>query len=573
MKRLVLLLFLLAASPALFGQGYDVPEVTISTEKANIAGKRYYLHKVLPKQTVFSICKAYGVTEEALSAANPDLKKEGLKAGAILFVPMTDEAMKAEAAAQAEASRQTSDVKQDVKQEDVKEAPDEGETVEENEDGPQIERVIEHQVRWFESVGSIARKYKISVAELLAYNGLTESDSVRGKTLLIPVMKREASAESAEEEKPQEVREPEETTVDQPEEPMPPVRKVRWYTADEPINIALILPFNATGNASASFLNFYSGALMAVQEQKEKGAHVILNVYDLAQGTNAILDDPKFLKSDLIVGPVEASTLAPFLDFSDQHGVILVSPLDHKVDSLVDTHPFLFQAPASANTQLNNLIGSLHGRYAGPVILVTSTATGEEALVSRIEEALHENGISYRKTHLPELASQVSTGSHIDPARVIIGSENRAFTAEVISALNTLSKKNVPMQVWCTNRVRNYETSDPDALFNLSVHTSVPYFVDYSNPDDQRFVRQYRALYHAEPEDFAFQGHDVMAYFISRMMQQGSAFSEHADLYPMQLLHCNFHFVRGDDEKSGWRNRATRNLVYDKEDFSIVISK
>ena len=102
MKRLVFLLFLLAASPALFGQGYDVPDVVISTEKANIAGKRYYLHKVLPKQTVFSICKAYGVTEEALQAANPDLK-DGLKAGAILFVPMSEEAVQAEAAARKDA--------------------------------------------------------------------------------------------------------------------------------------------------------------------------------------------------------------------------------------------------------------------------------------------------------------------------------------------------------------------------------------------------------------------------------------------------------------------------------------
>ena len=559
MKRLALLLFLLAASPALFAQGYDVPEIVLSTEKANVGGKLYYLHKVLPKQTVFSICKAYGITEEALSAANPDLK-DGLKAGTILFVPVSEEATKAEAAAKP-AEQPAVDARQEA-------GPSDDEPVVDNDGEPQVERVIEHQVRWYESVGSIARKYKISVAELLAYNGLTSSDSVRGKTLLIPVM----SDRKTDVPKDDEEEEEESKQENQPEEPMTPVRKVRWFSADEPIHIALVLPFNASGNASASFLNFYSGALMAVQEQKEKGAHLILNVYDLAQGSEAILADPRFQESDLVIGPVEAATLEPFLTFSDQNGVMLVSPLDHKVDSLVDTHPFLFQAPASNRIQLDNLIASLDGRNASPVILVTSTATGEENLVARMEEKLHASGISYRKTHLPELAQQVSAGSHIDPARVLIGSENRNFTAEVISALNTMAKKNTPLQVWCTNRVRNYETSDPDALFNLSVHTSVPYFVDYSNPDDQAFVRQYRALYHTEPEDFAFQGHDVTAYFISRLMQNGSAFIDHADLYPMQFLHCNFHFMR-DQEKSGWRNHATRNLVYDKEDFSITITK
>ena len=44
MKRLVLLLFLLLAAPLLHAQAYDAPEVVISNEKANIAGKVYYVH-------------------------------------------------------------------------------------------------------------------------------------------------------------------------------------------------------------------------------------------------------------------------------------------------------------------------------------------------------------------------------------------------------------------------------------------------------------------------------------------------------------------------------------------------
>ena len=87
MKRLLLLLFLLVASSGLHAQGYKVPDVAISNERANIAGKVYYVHKVLPKQTVFSICKAYGIKSEDLNAANPDIK-DGLKAGSIIFIPV-----------------------------------------------------------------------------------------------------------------------------------------------------------------------------------------------------------------------------------------------------------------------------------------------------------------------------------------------------------------------------------------------------------------------------------------------------------------------------------------------------
>ena len=562
MKRLAIFLFLLLAAPALYAQDYEVPEVVVSTEKANIAGKLYYVHKVLPKQTQFSICKAYGVTEEELVAANPDLK-DGLKAGSILFIPIKESVKTPEAQKTVETRADNADVAEAKEDEELQTVGDGN--------GRQIERVIEHEVRWFESIQSIARKYKVKADDILAYNGLGRAESLRGKTLLIPIYRTDADI--AEVEKTDGTDTPEVSeTPDQPDDPMTPVRRVRWFSAADPIRIALVLPFQATTKASTQFLNFYSGALMAVQEQKEKGAHVVLNVYDLEQGSSAIIDDPRFRESDIVIGPVEAATLEPFLSFSDQEGALLVSPLDHKADSLADSHPYFFQAPASQTTQLRNLVSSVRGRNHGPVLLVTSTATNEDGLIARFEEALHAESISYRKVSLTELPGLVSSASPLDPARVIIGSENRNFTAEVISALNALAKKNVPMQVWCTNRVRNYETSDPDALFNLSVHTSVPYFVDYSNPDDQDFVRKYRALYYAEPDDFAFQGHDVLSFFITSLMQQGTAFIDHADLHPMQLLHCNFHFVR-EQENSGWRNHATRNLVYDKDDFSIAISK
>ena len=562
MKRLAIFLFLLLAAPALYAQDYEVPEVVVSTEKANIAGKLYYVHKVLPKQTQFSICKAYGVTEEELVAANPDLK-DGLKAGSILFIPIKESVKTPEAQKTVETRADNADVAEAKEDEELQTVGDGN--------GRQIERVIEHEVRWFESIQSIARKYKVKADDILAYNGLGRAESLRGKTLLIPIYRTDADI--AEVEKTDGTDTPEVSeTPDQPDNPMTPVRRVRWFSAADPVRIALVLPFQATTKASTQFLNFYSGALMAVQEQKEKGAHVVLNVYDLEQGSSAIIDDPRFRESDIVIGPVEAATLEPFLSFSDQEGALLVSPLDHKADSLADSHPYFFQAPASQTTQLRNLVSSVRGRNHGPVLLVTSTATNEDGLIARFEEALHAESISYRNVSLTELPGLVSSASPLDPARVIIGSENRNFTAEVISALNALAKKNIPMQVWCTNRVRNYETSDPDALFNLSVHTSVPYFVDYNNPDDQDFVRKYRALYYAEPDDFAFQGHDVLAFFITSLMQQGTAFIDHADLHPMQLLHCNFHFVR-EQENSGWRNHATRNLVYDKDDFSIAISK
>ena len=298
----------------------------------------------------------------------------------------------------------------------------------------------------------------------------------------------------------------------------------------------------------------------------------MLNVYDLAQGANAIVSDRKFAESDLIIGPVESATLTPFLAFSDQNGIPIVSPLDRKVDSLVEFHPFLFQVPASLEAQTGNLVNSLNFKSSDRVILLTRNAAQDAELLARIETSLQAQGISCRKTALSGLAALLPSGSRLSPSKVIIGSEDKAFATEAIRTLNNLTKRNIPLEVWCTNRVRNYETSDPDALFNIGLHSPAPYFVDYSDPRDQQFVRQYRSLFYAEPDDFSFQGYDIFTYFVTALMQQGTGFFLHPEDHPMQLLHCNFHFVR-DHNESGWRNRATRNLVYDKDSYTISVSK
>lgn len=565
MKRLLFLCLLAIAIPAgLVAQGYNAPDVTISVEKANIAGKVYYIHKVLPKQTVFSICKAYGVTQEELMTANPDLKN-GLKSGSIVFVPYKEGAIPAQQAQQKKAPAPAQAVDKPT------ETPAEPAVDPADDTLPRVvERVIEHKVRWFESLSSIARKYGLTPGQILDYNGMVSADEIRGKIILIPFL-GDVVPDDDEILDPEEIT-PEEEPVETPAAPMMPTRKLRYFTADDPMRIALVLPLNASGKGSEQFFNFYSGALLAIRDLKERGAHLVLNVYDLAQGANAIVSDRKFAESDLIIGPVESVTLTPFLAFSDQNGIPIVSPLDRKVDSLVEFHPFLFQVPASPEAQAGNLVSSLNFRSQDRVILLTHNSAQDAALLARIETSLQAQGISCRKTGLSGLADLLPSGSRLSPSKVIIGSEDKAFATEAVRTLNNLTKRNIPLEVWCTNRVRNYETSDPDALFNIGLHSPAPYFVDYSDPRDQQFVRQYRALYYAEPDDFSFQGYDIFTYFITVLMQQGTGFFLHPEDHPMQLLHCNFHFVR-DHNESGWRNRATRNLVYDKDSYTISVSK
>lgn len=56
---------------------------------------KYRYHKVQPKETLYSLARQYGLSTEALIAANPIIATEGLKAGFLLKVPNTESESKA----------------------------------------------------------------------------------------------------------------------------------------------------------------------------------------------------------------------------------------------------------------------------------------------------------------------------------------------------------------------------------------------------------------------------------------------------------------------------------------------
>lgn len=69
-------------------QVQDVPQATKKEEETIVNMNDWKdMHKVERKETIFSISREYGITEEELIAANPELKKGKLKKGTFLFIP------------------------------------------------------------------------------------------------------------------------------------------------------------------------------------------------------------------------------------------------------------------------------------------------------------------------------------------------------------------------------------------------------------------------------------------------------------------------------------------------------
>ena len=116
-----------------------------NTKKVN---SKIITHKVEPKETLFGIEKKYGVSEEALKKANPDLEKLGLQIGQTLIIP-SNSGEKATVA--------TSD------------------------------KVVYHEVLPKETKYSIAKKYGITIEELEKRNPEIIPSLTVGQKLVIKV--------------------------------------------------------------------------------------------------------------------------------------------------------------------------------------------------------------------------------------------------------------------------------------------------------------------------------------------------------------------------------------------------
>ncbi|MCX6227409.1 MAG: LysM peptidoglycan-binding domain-containing protein, partial [Bacteroidia bacterium] len=69
-----------------FGQFQPTP-VKRSNNQITISGKNFYLHEVLKGQTLYGISKEYQVSEEEIKKINPDLNKKSVSPGMVIRIP------------------------------------------------------------------------------------------------------------------------------------------------------------------------------------------------------------------------------------------------------------------------------------------------------------------------------------------------------------------------------------------------------------------------------------------------------------------------------------------------------
>ena len=374
----------------------------MATEPTNIIveveGRSYYKHLVAGGDTIYSLSKAYGVSEQSIMDSNEGLTPSTLKIDTYVLIPKGGEA----AVAKAEKVDKKRFIYHSVKQ---------GETIysiarkykvsvavlESDNPNIDVERISpgmevkvrrsergfatvdeiererdrraaaetlaedEYRVRAGETVYSLSRKFGLSEEEFMALNALkTYSDLKEG--MIVKRVKREQLIDMDKEaDKPAEpatkevVAEPvvaDTVAMVQPydEESMRADTLRTTFRQLAPYQIlraSLLMPFHKDGKVNPSIVDFYRGVLLAMEDIKNEGYDVELSVFDTEGSVEKIqsimADEPLFFEAQLIIGPVYENELSVVLPYATENGIPVISPLA----DIISLHsPMLFQMQA-----------------------------------------------------------------------------------------------------------------------------------------------------------------------------------------------------------------------------------
>jgi LysM repeat protein len=516
------------------GQTIKIPSKRNSQEPIVTKANKTIYHTVAPKETKFGISKLYNITVQDLEKYNPDIVN-GLQVGQKLIVKISSTI--------AEEPKVIVPVKKEVK---VTE--------------PSKVTYTSYEVKPQDTFFSLSQLFDISKDELIALNP-TLDDGVKtgmilkvpGKASIIKLSENNSSVQNL----------------------------IRTKNTRDKKSLILLLPFNAnkiqadtTKTASArlkkdAFLNmtldFYSGALMAIDSAKVLGLNIDVKIFDTEEtktssAIEGLLRNKNFKEADAIIGPFYQQNVEKFADFLKDKNIPVISPLSKELGA---PYSNLFQAMPPSE-------------YSKQVMLdYMMSKNGNIILVSDPKKQTNKEYIS--KNYPSVVLASVSDAGGIDLAMfrslfvkdrinyVIFDTEK---TGMILSATNIMlnMKGNIQTQMVILepNTTLDFEEISMKRLTVLKL--LYPSITRENNTDEAvTFDSKYKEEYKILPNQFAIRGFDVTFDTMLRISQDKS-FTELSDNVKTEQIQNRFDYRK--KAVDGYTNNGVYIMEF-QDDLSV----
>lgn len=467
---------------------------------------------------------------------------------------------------------------------------------------------ITHKVKWYEDIDEIATEYKINKEVIKFYNGLKSNSLDQVSELKIPTDKTLERAKSeyvksiysdnkAEEDKTSKTQNSEGGDIregiekymendkkDNSTSDNKSKNKKNVIEDDSEKRISIILPLKSpNGKLNSTYMDFYSGALLAAKDLKEESVDLQIDIIDqnMFATTQELIDKNNLENSDLIIGPIKSSVADQYIDFINTHQIPMISPLDPSSDSLVNKSNFFIQTALSTKEQDRLLVKwiekSIEEKVSPKVIVVVQDGGKDLEYANTIMNNLDRQSIKYEKINFAITQATAITSTFrnkISPDQdniVIVASTNEGFVAEVLRNLSLTQASEDNTTIFGTSKWRNFETLDLNLLYRYNLHILMPYCLDLSKEDVQKFVLEYRAMFNSEPNGNSFSGYDITKFFavnvrknLKYLLQDIDNQEETIeDILQGSALQQSYKFLRANQEEvCGFKNSSSMGLIY-----------
>lgn len=567
-----------------------IPEkATAPAKKAVPASIAVKKHEVLPKETIYGISKQYNVTIQEIEKANAEALKDGVKIGMILTIPVKGSAVKPAITAEA-------------KSETVSKAP------------------VYHEVLPKETKYGIAKQYGLTVEQLEKQNPEIINDLPVGQKLLISgkptgfqITAKEIVKKSNEESyivKPKEtlyslsnqfgitqeeliglnpelkngvqegmiLKLPAKSTAIAVADVKPYKDLTKTVKTQANKKLALLLPFNITRldqdtiNSTKArlkkdkFLNmtldFYAGALVAIDSVKKMGLNVDVTILDSDETkstSNAANLIQKYnLKSmDAVIGPFYQNNVEKTAELLSAGNVPVISPLSKDYDK---KYPNLIQSNPSIADVKNAMFDFMRAKSGNIIAVVDPKKLSVKQYISE-----NHKDVAFAEFNASGALDVVQLKSLLVKDKinfVIMETERTNLILSTTTALmNALAEYQIRLVILGENEALDFEEIQMTRLTKLKMH--YPSLTRVNDSEEATiFENTFKKKNKVLPNQFATRGFDVTFDVLMRLAQEKSLIETLSDAATEQVEN-KFSYAPNPD--GGYTNKGVYILYYDTD--------
>ena len=420
----------------------NTPQNTISEN----TDTTQHTHTVQPKETLYSISKKYNIHIDTLIAHNPQLKN-GLKAGTTINLNTPT-----------------------------------------NNNTKTTQHTITHTVQPKETLYSISKKYNIAIHDLINQNPQIKDGLKAGTNLTITTTNN--TEQSNKTEQPNNTPKTEKSNISEKTEKTPKSEK-NDNSQLSTLNIAYLLPLIAENTneekTTERFIEFYRGALLALNEAKNQGQSANIYTHNLpksAHKIDSVLQQLNNENIDIIIGPAYTEQLAQVLTYAKQNNITTIIPFSNKIDTTY-YHPKLIQFNPQQDSLFNTVLINTFAHRNLQYILAqfpNCTNKGNQFLLELSKLLTQNNKPHTNITITPQNIDTLTSKITSDTTILLLGSSLINDVAPILDSLNRYQLPNLQIwgfEEWGTNTLKKYPQTLYYSLFYAN--ETEEYKTEYKN--------------------------------------------------------------------------------------------